>query len=145
MAALVRTLQQDGVLNSVERLYGLARVAADTMVLSTSLGSLDVMVAMARALRGIPNENILFIQYPVLDADPELHPGRVIPNEALATEVVERLQIDEAFTVGAGSLGFGSTDAESNGDAGGIEVPSAEELEGLVGQTAGDETCAVPR
>jgi len=145
MAALVRTLQQDGVLNSVERLYGLARVAADTMVLSTSLGSLDVMVAMARALRGIPNENILFIQYPVLDADPELYPGRVIPNEALATEVVERLQIDEAFTVEAGSLGFGSTNADNNGDAGGIEVPSAEELEGLVGQTAGDETCAVPR
>jgi len=115
------------------------------MVLSTSLGSLDVMVAMARALRGIPNENILFIQYPVLDADPDLYPGRVIPNEALATEVVERLQIDEAFTVGAGSLGFGSTDADNNGDAGGIEVPSAEELEGLVGQTAGDETCAVPR
>ena len=145
MAALVRTLQQDGVLNSVERLYGLARVAADTMVLSTSLGSLDVMVAMARALRGIPNENILFIQYPVLDADTELYPGRVIPNEALATEVLERVQIDEAFTVGAGSLGFGSTDADNNGDAGGIEVPSAEELEGLVGQTAVDETCAVPR
>jgi len=55
------------------------------------------------------------------------------------------LQIDEAFTVEAGSLGFGSTDADNNGDAGGIEVPSAEELEGLVGQTAGDETCAVPR
>ena len=145
MAALVRTLQQDGVLNSVERLYGIARVAADTMVLSTSLGSLDVMVAMARALRGIPNENILFIQYPVLDADPELYPGRVIPNDVLATEVVERLQVDEAFTVGEGSLGFGSTDAENNGDAGGSDVPSAEELEGLVGQTAGDETCAVPR
>jgi LCP family protein required for cell wall assembly len=145
MAALVRTLQQDGVLNSVERLYGIARVAADTMVLSTSLGSLDVMVTMARALRGIPNENILFIQYPVLDADPELYPGRVIPNEVLATEVVERLQIDEAFTVGEGSLGFGSTDAENNGDAGGSGVPGAEELEGLVGQTAGDETCAVPR
>jgi hypothetical protein len=112
------------------------------MVLSTSLGSLDVMVAMARALRGIPNENILFIQYPVLDADPELYAGRVIPNEALATEVVERLQLDEAFTVGEGSLGFGSTDAESSGDSG---APNAEELDGLVGQTAGDETCTVPR
>ena len=145
MAALVRTLQQDGVLNSVERLYGIARVAADTMVLSTSLGSLDVMVAMARALRGIPNENILFIQYPVLDADPELYPGRVIPNDVLATEVVERLQVDEAFTVGERSLGFGSSAAENKGDAGGSGAPSAEQLEGLVGQTAGDETCTVPR
>ena len=142
MAALVRTLQQDGVLNDIGRLYGIARVAADTMVLSTSLGSLDVMVAMARALRGIPNENILFIQYPVLDADPELYAGRVVPNQGLAAEVVKRLLADEPFTVGEGSLGFGSTDAESSGESG---VPGAEELDGLVGQTAGDETCAVPR
>ncbi len=145
MAALVRTLQQDGVLNDIGKLYGIAQTAAQTMVLSTSLASVDVMVAMARALRGIPNENIVFIQYPVLDADPELYPGRVIPNETLATEVIERLQMDEAFTVGEGSLGFGSTGAESATDSGEAGVSSAEELDGLVGQTAGDETCAVPR
>ena len=142
MAALVRTLQEDGVLDDIGKLYGIAQTAAQTMVLSTSLASVDVMVAMARALRGIPNDNIVFIQYPVLDADPELYPGRVIPNEVLATEVVERLQVDESFTVGEGSLGFGSTDAETPGDPG---TPSVEELEGLVGQTAGDETCAVAR
>ena len=142
MAALVRTLQEDGVLDDIGKLYGIAQTAAQTMVLSTSLASVDVMVAMARALRGIPNDNIVFIQYPVVDADPELYPCRVIPNEVLATEVVERLQVDESFTVGEGSLGFGSTDAETPGDVG---TPSVEELEGLVGQTAGDETCAVPR
>ena len=142
MAALVRTLQEDGVLDDIGKLYGIAQTAAQTMVLSTSLASVDVMVAMARALRGIPNDNIVFIQYPVVDADPELYPGRVIPNEVLASEVVERLQVDESFTVGEGSLGFGSTDAETPGDA---ATPSVEELEGLVGQTAGDETCAVPR
>jgi LCP family protein required for cell wall assembly len=145
MAALVRTLQQDGVLNDVVKLYGIAQTAAQTMVLSTSLASVDVMVAMARALRGIPNENIVFIQYPVLDADPELYPGRVVPHEALADEVVTRLQNDEAFTVGGGSLGFGSTDAGTQEAPSGSSAPSAEELEGLVGQTAGDETCAVPR
>lgn len=145
MAALVRALQQDGVLNDIGKLYGIAQTAAQTMVLSTSLASVDVMVAMARALRGIPNENIVFIQYPVLDADPDLYPGRVVPNDILATEVVERLQVDEAFTVGEGSLGFGSTDAETS--PGGTEEDGAgpEELDGLVGQTAGDETCAVPR
>jgi len=145
MAALVRTLQQDGVLNDIGKLYGIAQTAAQTMVLSTSLASVDVMVAMARALRGIPNENIVFIQYPVLDADPDLYPGRVVPNDILATEVVERLQVDEAFTVGEGSLGFGSTDAGTS--LGGTEEDGAgpEELDGLVGQTAGDETCAVPR
>jgi hypothetical protein len=114
------------------------------MVLSTSLNRLDVMVSMARALRGIPNENIIFIQYPVLDADPELYPGRVIPHPDLARVVAERLATDEPFTLAEGSLGFGST---TDGNALG-RTPTAEEieiLEGLVGQTAGDETCAVPR
>ena len=144
MSALVRTLQADGVLNDVTKLYGLAQVAANTMVLSTSLGSLDVMVAMARALRGIPNDNIVFIQYPVLDADPELYPGRVVPNEALAKTVAERLQADEAFTVSAGSEGYGSTAADPELERG--KTPEAGDVvEGLVGQTAGDETCTVAR
>ena len=141
MSALVRTLQADGVLNDVGKLYGLAQVAANTMVLSTSLGSLDVMVAMARALRGIPNDRIVFIQYPVLDADPELHPGRVIPNHVLAQTVLERLQSDEPFTPSASSEGLGSAAMEPESDSsGGSEV-----LKGLVGQTAEDETCAVAR
>ena len=144
MSALARTLQADGVLNDVTKLYGLAQVAANTMVLSTSLGSLDVMVAMARALRGIPNDNIVFIQYPVLDADPELYPGRVVPNEVLAKTVAERLQADEAFTVSAGSEGYGSTAADPELERG--ETPEAGDVvEGLVGQTAGDETCTVAR
>jgi len=144
MSALVRTLQADGVLNDVTKLYGLAQVAANTMVLSTSLGSLDVMVAMARALRGIPNDNIVFIQYPVLGADPELYPGRVVPNEVLAKTVAERLQADEAFTVSAGSEGYGSTAADPELERG--ETPEAGDVvEGLVGQTAGDETCTVAR
>jgi len=96
---------------------------------------------MARALRGIPNDNIVFIQYPVLDADPELYPGRVIPNDVLARTVSERLQSDEPFTVSAGSEGFGSTATQPESvDSGGSEV-----VEGLVGQTAGDETCTVAR
>jgi LCP family protein required for cell wall assembly len=145
MAALVRTLQQDGLLNDLGKLYGVAHVASQNMVLSTSLGSVDVMVAMARALRGIPNENIIFLQYPVLDADPEKYPGRVVPHPVLAQAVLERLQADEPFTLAAGALGLGSTNLEG---VEGIAPPSAQELEvleGLVGQTAGDKTCAVPR
>ncbi|MTA33668.1 MAG: LytR family transcriptional regulator, partial [Actinobacteria bacterium] len=37
MAALVRTLQADGVLNDIRKLYGIASIASQTMVLSTSL------------------------------------------------------------------------------------------------------------
>lgn len=144
LSALVRSLQADGVLDDVTKLYGLARTAADTMTFSTSLGNLDVMVTMARALRGIPSEAIVFIRYPVLDADPARYPGRVVAHPELAKEVSERLQDGEAFTVSPGSQGAGSKSAglgrtlsESEG--------SAEVLEGLVGQTAAEETCTVPR
>lgn len=145
MAALVRTLQQDGVFNDVAKLYGIAYVASETMSLSTSLSRLDVMVSMARALRGIPNENIVFLQYPVLNADPELYPGKVVSHPDLAPLIAQRLASDEPFTLSADSLGLGSTTAEGAED---MPMPSPEEidiLEGLVGQTAGDETCAVPR
>lgn len=145
MAALIRTLQKDGVLNDIGKLYGIAYVASETMSLSTSLSRPDVMVAMARALRGIPSENILFIQYPVVDADPEQFPGRVVPHPILAGEVASRIAADEPFTVSVEALGLGSRPAEG---AEGIAPPTPEEieqLEGLLGQTAGDETCAVPR
>lgn len=145
MAALVRTLQQDGVFNDVAKLYGIAYVASETMSLSTSLSRLDVMVSMARALRGIPNENIVFLQYPVLNADPELYPGKVVSHPDLAPLIAQRLASDEPFTLSADSLGLGSTTAEGAED---MPMPSPEDidiLEGLVGQTAGDETCAVPR
>jgi LCP family protein required for cell wall assembly len=145
MAALVRTLQAEGVFNDIRKLYGIASVASQTMVLSTSLNRIDVMVSMARALRGVPNENIIFIQYPVLEADPELYPGRVIPHPDLGRVVIDRLATDEPFTLAEGSLGFGST---TDGNAGEGQTPTPEEIEvveGLVGQTAGDETCAVPR
>ena len=187
MSALVRTLQADGVLNDVTRLYSIAQVAAQNMVLSSSLGSLDVMVSMAQALRNIPNENIVFIQYPVLDA-PADYPGKVIPDPVLATEVMERVQQDVLYTLADNSSGRGSTaapDAEDNTES--VEpapeettpadpepdatpvpdeevseaesapsettndeqpapeepITQAEVLEGLVGQTADDVTCAV--
>jgi len=192
MSALVRTLQADGVLNDVTKLYSIAQVAAQTMVLSSSLGSLDVMVSMARALRNIPNENIVFIQFPVLDAPAE-YPGKVIPDPALSERILAKIQVDEPYVLADDSGGRGSEQAPieepaepevqpaptpdepaesteaSPGDADGTSeqpaeadsteqpvqddppadeteeepVTQAEVLEGLVGQTASDVTCAV--
>lgn len=179
MSALVRKLQSDGVLNDVTKLYSIAQVAAQTMVLSSSLGSLDVMVSMARALRNIPDENIVFVQYPVLDA-PEGYSGKVIPDTRLSEVLLEKVRSDEPYALAEGSGGRGSeqapdreddsssspedsTDASpsapndsdsdaSPGDTNGSEdsessgedaVTQAEVLEGLVGQTAADVTCAV--
>jgi hypothetical protein len=71
------------------------------------------------------------------------HPA---PSSALTLScsrvVAERLATDEPFTLADGSLGFEST---TDGNAGGDQAPTCERIEvvgGLVGQTAGDETCA---
>lgn len=132
MAALVRTLRSNGVLLDVRKLYNIAHVAANTMVLSSSLGSIDVMVSMALALRNIPPENIVFIQYPVLDA-PEPYAGRVIPDPRLASVVLDKIRADEPFTLDDGSGGRGSVavDSPETSDASSdvqpeVEVPAAE-------------------
>jgi len=107
MAALVRSLRDDGVLRDIRKLYSIAQVAANTMVLSSSLGSVDVMVSMALALRNIPPENIVFIQFPVLDA-PEPYSGRVIPDWRLANIVLDKIKADEPFILEDGSDGRGA-------------------------------------
>ena len=111
MAALVRTLRSDGVLRDIRKLYNIAHVAANTMVLSSSLGSVDVMVSMALALRNIPPENIVFVQFPVLDA-PEPYSGRVIPDWRLANVVLDKIKADEPFSLEEGSDGRGSVAVE---------------------------------
>jgi len=111
MAALVRALRQDGVLRDIKKLYNIAQVATNTMVLSSSLGSLDVMVSMALALRNIPPENIVFIQFPVLDA-PEGYSGKVVPDWRLANQVLDKIKADEQFSLADGSGGRGSVQVE---------------------------------
>jgi LCP family protein required for cell wall assembly len=107
MAALVRTLRSEGVFRDIRKLYNIAHVAANTMVLSSSLGSVDVMVSMALALRNIPPEDIVFIQFPVLDA-PEPYSGRVIPDWRLANIVLDKIKADQPFSLEEGSDGRGS-------------------------------------
>jgi len=186
MSALVRKLQSDGVLNDITKLYSLAQVAAQTMVLSSSLGSLDVMVSMAQALRNIPDENIVFVQFPVLDA-PEGYSGKVVPDWNLAETLLTKVQNDEPYVLGDNSIGRGSREApaddtttdqattdaaaddtaaatdaaagdqaatDSTADATPADTTTTDEtptdtpvepevIEGLVGQTASDVTCAV--
>jgi len=185
MSALVRKLQADGVLNDITKLYSIAQVAAQTMVLSSSLGSLDVMVSMAQALRNIPDENIVFVQFPVVDA-PEGYSGKVVPDWNLAESLLEKVRNDEPYVLGDNSIGRGSREAPADDttieadapaeaptpdtttesapsdtaatDAAPTDTaseapteepvaddpaPEPEVIEGLVGQTASDVTCAV--
>ena len=155
MAALVRTLRSDGVLRDIRKLYNIAHVAANTMVLSSSLGSVDVMVSMALALRNIPPENIVFVQFPVLDA-PEPFSGRVIPDWRLANIILDKMKADLPFSLEEGSDGRGSVvvDPPPSQDAAPVPAPEQESTppEGSddgatsddASDTAGDDPAPTP-
>jgi LCP family protein required for cell wall assembly len=65
LSSLVRVIKSDGTLRDPIKLYGLARAAANNMVLSDQLQSPDRMVSIALALRDIDLDKVAFLQYPV--------------------------------------------------------------------------------
>lgn len=109
LSSLMRKVQNEGVLTDFTKLYGIAQVATSTMQLSSSLASLDTMVSMAQALRSIPTENIVFVQYPNRYGTAEPYLGKVQPLTRQADELFDRIRNDEPFTLEEGNTGVGST------------------------------------
>lgn len=171
MSSLIRKVQNEGVLTDFTKLYGLAQVATSSMKLSRSLASLDTMVSMAQALRSIPTENIVFVQYPGRTGGTGVYAGKVQPIVSAADALFSRIRADERFTLEAGNTGIGSTVNPNAPAAGptpeptptevavpknGKVVPEVEPtlepvvpeapagvLPGVQGQTAADYTCSV--
>jgi hypothetical protein len=171
MSSLMRKVQNEGVLTDFTKLYGIAQVATSSMQLSSSLASLDTMVSMAQALRKIPTENIVFVQYPGRTGGTGVFAGKVQPITSAATALFDRIRADERFILEEGNTGRGST-LDPNAPAveptpeptptevavpknGKVEpeveptlepvAPEAptEVLAGVEGQTAADRTCSV--
>ncbi|WP_439564647.1 LCP family protein [Microcella sp.] len=171
LSSLIRKVQNEGVLTDFTKLYGLAQVATSSMQLSSSLATVDTMVSMAQALRNVPTENIVFVQYPTRYGTAEPYLGKVQPLRAQADALFARILADERFLLEAGNTGVGSTvnpdapvadevpvteptepavpkngkivpEVEPTLEPVAPEVP-AEVLEGVQGQTAADYTCSV--
>ena len=171
MSSLMRTLQSNGTLTDPTKLYGLAQVATKAMSLSSSLASLDTMVSMALVLKDIPTENITFVQYPATTGLGGVYAGKAAPVERLADALFEKIRNDESFLLEEDATGNGSTLAEPapspsapapepspTETATAAPAPSAsptvppvpgeepaapEVLEGVLGQTAAQQTCSV--
>ena len=99
LASLARTIKSDGTLNDPIKLYGIAKAAADNMVLSTSLQKLDAMVSIALALKDIDLAKVNFVQYPVTEVY-----GDIEPLTADATTLFTALANDLPITL-SGTLG----------------------------------------
>lgn len=159
LSALVRQLQSEDTLGNPAKLFSIAKAAAGNMTLSTSLNDINRMVAIAGALKNIPLENIVFVQYPNALGTVNGQSG-VLPLEGAAAELFAAIERGEPVQL-TGGTGLGSVAAETPdggaGDGGTAEPgtgagetpdPSASAGAGAVlppavqGQNAGEVTCS---
>jgi hypothetical protein len=129
------------------------------------------MVSMAQALRNIPTENIVFVQFPGRTGGTGVYAGKVQPIQSAADALFARIRADERFRLEAGNTGIGSTTNPNapSGEPTPTPTPTetvppkngkiepeveptlepvepekpADVLSGVQGQSAADYTCSV--
>ena len=158
MSRLAHKLVSDQVLSNPATLYRLASSALNSIDPSTSLTNPLTLAQIALAVRDVPFEEIVFIQYPTL-ADPS-DANRVVPNYDAADELWAALEANQPLELtGDTSQGDGvivveppeePSDAATEAPApteGATEVPAPTETaialpESISGVTAAQETCS---
>ena len=144
LSSLMRKITSAGVLSNPLTLYQLANAAVDHMQLSDTLTAPTTMVAIALALKNIPLNNIVFVQWPT--ASNAAYPGRVVAKEPDDSILANALDNDDPIAI-SGKLGRAtvaapgstSTPAPTTSAAPGtVTLPA-----GDTGQTAAEQTCAV--
>lgn len=167
MSALVRKLMSEGTLGDLGQLYGIAEAATSNMKLSTSLANLDTMVSIAQAMKGLPLENVIFVQYPGTTGGDGIYANKVQPIQSQAKKLFQKLKNDEPFTLDEDSVGGNGGSALDPGSAppsadpvdpsaapadpsaeptDGATEPTVDDpnvIAGLKGQTAAQVTCSI--
>jgi LCP family protein required for cell wall assembly len=179
MSSMVRKLQSESVLADPARLFTLATTAISQvqqgqLVLSSGLTNPTLMVQIAMAVKDVPYEDIVFVQYPTRYAS-GTGATRVLPVTDAADALFAALRENRPLTLtGKASQGLGvevtgeavqpqptpsaPADGEVPGEGSEGETPAAEdgatqaptaqervELPSqIAGQTAKQTTCTVP-
>lgn len=178
MSSMVRKLQSDSVLANPATLLNLAttaisQVQQEQLVLSSGLTNPTLMVQIAMAVKDVPYEDIVFVQYPTRYASGD-GASRVMPVKDAAKVLFDALKANQPLTLtGDASQGYGvevtgeavkpevaptpgATEAADEtpaaetpaAEAPVTETPAAEtrvELPSdIAGQTAAQTTCTVP-
>lgn len=165
MSSLVRKLQSDSVLADPSVLLNLATTAINQvqqkqLILSQSLANPTLMVQIAMAVKDVPYEDIVFVQYPTAYSSGY---SRVVPVTEAADVLFTALRENKPITLtGEASQGYGvevtgeaakptpsaTPTPDPTGSAAPGETPAAEERvdlpSGIAGQTAAQTTCTVP-
>ncbi|MGZ0712548.1 LCP family glycopolymer transferase (plasmid) [Coraliomargarita sp. W4R53] len=135
MSRLATKLMSEDVLSDPALLYKLATTTVENITPSTSLTNPVTMVQIALAVKGVPFDDIVFVQYPVLE-DPD-NPNKVVPDYTSA-EVLWKALDDNASLEITGELGVnggvvseadvdGGSDTEGDADADAGAEPEATE------------------
>ncbi|WP_306233097.1 LCP family protein [Agrococcus beijingensis] len=172
LSSLVRTLQSDAVLTDVTRLYAISQVAIENMTLSSGLGDIGTMVSMARVLADIPLETMQFVLYPNVYQGARVVPDEARAEE-LMRRIRLNLPIElgeDSLGVGSteetpapttapdasatatptaeptpsATAGPAETTGPAETAAPGATPTPTEELDGVIGQDASQESCVVP-
>lgn len=164
LSSLVRKLKSEGTLTNPVTLYNLAKAAVSNLTLSDSLNNVDTMVSIAMALRSIPLDRMVFVQYPGATGGEGIYLGKVQPKVAAAEELFAAILADQPIALGgetgAGSIKSGQivTDPlptsapRATGTGTGTATPTPAPVEVLPapvvlsgqvpGQNAGEVTCS---
>jgi LCP family protein required for cell wall assembly len=102
LSALMRKITSGGVLDNPITLYNIANTALKNMQFSDTLTQPTTMVAIALALKGIPLNNIVFVQYPTKSNPAD--PGRVVQEQPADTILSQALVADRPILL-TGQLG----------------------------------------
>ena len=164
LSALVRKVKSSATLTDVTKLYGLAHAAGESMVLSSTLASIDTMVSIARAVAPISLSEFVLVQYPTTvsgdGVTPNTDPAKTLVDAIKADKTLRLAAKQKGATDGQGSVVQGggssspsptptqSSPAPSSSPSS-PSSPSASSSDGVdlpdtvVGQTAAEQTCSV--
>ena len=145
LTSLVRKVKSAGVLGNPIYLYSLATAAARNMKLSESLTNVNVMVAMAGALKDVELDKMVFLQVPSRGGLPAPYSGRVAPIYETANIIFEKLQKDEPLVLAGANGGQGAIVASPAPSASpSPSVSSSVEAlpDSVVGTSADTKTCS---
>ncbi|MBN9193730.1 LCP family protein [Microbacterium sp.] len=158
MSRLAQKLVGEGVLSNPTTLYKLATTAVKNVTPSESLTNPLTLVQIALAVKSVPFDQIVFVQYPTVP-DPS-NPNRVIPNQYAASALLDVLAKNEKIQLtGQASQGNGvvvvtpsptpSATSTPGSTAGSTATPTPTPTDtavalpsSIAGQTAAEQTCS---
>jgi anionic cell wall polymer biosynthesis LytR-Cps2A-Psr (LCP) family protein len=156
LSSLVRTIKSNDTLTDFSKLYGIANAAVKNIQLSKNFASPDVLVSVALALKDIPLEHIVFVQYPSTTGVGGIYTGKVAPIQSVADALFAVIKDDKPLGLDADSIGShgGSTEDPNAPKPSSTPTPTGSPdpnappavkpvtVPGVKGQTAGQYTCS---